>query len=146
MRRRSSSVITTSSTVRILKIAYAATTFITRRSIIAKRGPVIGRFMRAMAEAAKIMHMDKEYHVQDPRKISARRRPQALLDASYNVEIKALEPRLALKHEGIQSTLDEIAPTEPRAKTVKPQEMIDTRYLDEMEKSGFFDQIWGRKK
>ncbi len=59
---------------------------------------------------------------------------------------KRSEPRLAIKHEGIQSTLDEIAPTEPRAKTVKPQEMIDTRYLDEMEKSGFFDQIWGGKK
>jgi ABC-type nitrate/sulfonate/bicarbonate transport system substrate-binding protein len=44
-----------------LRIAYAATTFTTRRSIIAKRAPVLGRFMRAMAEAAKIMHTDKEY-------------------------------------------------------------------------------------
>ena len=128
-----------------LKIAYAATTFTTRRSIIAKRGPVIGRFMRAMAEAAKIMHTDKEtiykilgkYLRIDDRK---------LLEASYNVEIKALEPRLAIKLEGIQSTLEEIAPTDPRAKTVKPQEMIDTRYLDEMEKSGFFDQLWAGKK
>jgi hypothetical protein len=24
--------------------------------------------------------------------------------------------------------------------------MIDTRYLDEMEKSGFFEQIWAGKK
>ncbi len=46
----------------------------------------------------------------------------------------------------IQSTLDEIAPTEPRAKTVKPQEMVDTRYLDEMEKSGFMEQLWSGKK
>ena len=69
-----------------------------------------------------------------------------LLEASYNVESKALEPRLALKLAGIQSTLDEIAPTEPRAKTVKPQEMIDTRYVEEMEKSGFFEQIWAGKK
>ena len=128
-----------------MKIAYAATTLITRRSIIAKRGPVIGRFMRAMAEAAKIMHMDKDVTFKILGKY-LRIDDRALLDASYNVEIKALEPRLALKHEGIQSTLDEIAPTEPRAKTVKPQEMIDTRYLDELEKSGFFDQIWGRKK
>ena len=45
-----------------------------------------------------------------------------LLGASYNVEIKALEPRLAIKPEGLQSTLDEIAPAEPRAKNVKPQE------------------------
>src|SRR5574341_502677 len=44
-----------------LKIAYAATTLNTRRSIIAKRAPVIGRFMRAMAEATKIVHSDKEY-------------------------------------------------------------------------------------
>ncbi len=50
------------------------------------------------------------------------------------------------KTEGFQSTLDEIAPTDPRAKTIKPQEMIDTRYLDEMEKSGFFEQLWGGKR
>jgi NitT/TauT family transport system substrate-binding protein len=128
-----------------LKIAYAATTFVTRRSIMAKRGPVIGRFMRAMAEAAKIVHSDKEYTFKVLQKY-LRIDDRKLLEASYNVEIKALEPRLAMKPEGFQSTLDEIAPQEPRAKTVKPQEMIDTRYLDEMEKSGFFEQIWGGKR
>jgi NitT/TauT family transport system substrate-binding protein len=128
-----------------LKIAYAATTLTTRRSIMAKRGPVIARFMRAMAEAAKIMHADKEYTFKVLEKY-LRIDDRKLLEASYNVEIKALEPRLALKSEGIQSTLDEIAPSEPRAKNVKPQEMMDLRYLDEMEKSGFFGQIWSGKK
>lgn len=128
-----------------LKIAYAATTLTTRRSIMVKRGPVISRFMRAMAEAAKIMHTDKEYMYKVMGKY-LRVDDRKLLEASFNVESKALEPRLALKLEGIQSTLDEIAPTDPRAKTVKPQEMVDMRYLDEMEKSGFFDQIWGGRK
>ncbi|HEX9786751.1 MAG TPA: hypothetical protein VGB09_01940 [Candidatus Binatia bacterium] len=62
------------------------------------------------------------------------------------MESKALEPRLELKLAGIQSTLDEIAPIDPRAKTVKPQEMVDTRYLDEMNKSGFMEQLWGGRK
>jgi NitT/TauT family transport system substrate-binding protein len=128
-----------------LRIAYAATTFTTRRSIIAKRGPVIGRFMRAMAEAAKIMHTDREFTYKTLEKY-LRVDDRKLLEASYNVEIKALEPRLAMKPEGFQSALDEIAPTEPRAKTVKPQEMIDTRFIDEMEKNGFFDQIWAGKR
>jgi NitT/TauT family transport system substrate-binding protein len=128
-----------------LKIAYAATTLNTRRSILAKRGPVIARFMRAMAEAAKIMHTDKEYVYKVLGKY-LRIDDRGLLEASYNVEIKALEPRLAMKPEGFQSTLDEIAPTDPRAKTIKPQEMIDSRYLDEMEKSGFFEQLWGGKR
>ena len=127
-----------------LHIAYLATGYSTRRSVMAKRGAAIGRFVRAMAEAAKVMHTDKDFTFKVLQKY-LRVDDRSLLEASYNVEIKALEPRLALKLEGIQSTLDEIAPTEPRAKTVTPQEMIDTRYLDEMEKSGFFDQIWAKK-
>ena len=128
-----------------LRIAYLATGYSTRRSIIARRGPVIGRFLRAMAEAAKIMHTDKEFTFNVLQKY-LRVDDRKLLEASYGVEIKALEPRLALKLEGIQSTLDEIAPTDPRAKAMKPQEMIDTRYLDEMEKSGFMEQLWAGKR
>ena len=128
-----------------LRIAYAATTFTTRRSIIAKRGPVIGRFIRAMAESAKIMHTDKEYTYKVLGKY-LRVDDRKLLEASYNVEIKALEPRLAIKLEGLQSTLEEIAPVDPRAKTIKPQEMVDMRDLDEMEKSGFMDQVWAGKR
>jgi NitT/TauT family transport system substrate-binding protein len=128
-----------------LRIAYAATTLTTRRSIIAKRGPVIGRFMRAMAESAKIMHTDKEYTYKVLGKY-LRVDDRKLLEASYNVEIKALEPRLAIKLEGLRSTLEEIAPVDPRAKMVRPQEMVDMRYLDEMEKSGFMDQVWAGKR
>jgi hypothetical protein len=68
-----------------------------------------------------------------------------VLDSAYNAEIKALEPRLAIKLESLQAILDELAPTDARAKNIKPQEMVDTRYLDEMNKSGFMDQLWSKK-
>jgi hypothetical protein len=61
---------------------------------------------------------------------------------SNNAEIKALEPRLAIREEGLQAVLDEMAQTGPRAKKVRSQELVDNRYLDEMEKSGFFDRLW----
>ena len=128
-----------------LRIPYVATAFNTRRSVLAKRSQVLGRFMRAMAESAKILHTDKEFTYKVLGKylgLSDRK----ILDAGYNAEIKALEPRLALKLDALQATLDEIAPVEPRAKNVKPQDMVDTRYLDEMEKSGFFDQLWSGKR
>ena len=35
--------------------------------------------------------------------------------------------------------LDEIAPLDPRAKAIKPADMIDRRYLNELQKSGAFD-------
>lgn len=127
-----------------LKIPYSATAFVTKRSVIAKRPQVIGQFMHAMAEAAKIMHTDREFVYKVLGKyLRINERP--ILDAAYNAEIKALEPRLVLKNEALQAILDEIAPTDARAKKVKPQELVDMRYVDEMEKSGFFDQLWAKK-
>jgi NitT/TauT family transport system substrate-binding protein len=127
-----------------LKIPYAATAFVTRRSVIAKRPQVVQNFMRAMAEAAKVMHNDREFVYKVLGKY-LRVTEKSILDAAYNAEIKALEPRLAIKNEALQATLEEIAATDPRAKKVTAQELIDRRYLDEMEKSGFFDQLWAKK-
>jgi ABC-type nitrate/sulfonate/bicarbonate transport system substrate-binding protein len=127
-----------------LKIPYAATAFVTKRSVIAKRPQVVGRFMRAMAEAAKILHTDKEFVYKVMGK-QLRLTDRSILDAAYNAEIKALEPRLVLKPEALQAILDEVAPSDARAKKLKPQELMDTRYLGEMEKSGFFDQLWAKK-
>jgi NitT/TauT family transport system substrate-binding protein len=127
-----------------LKIPYAATAFVTKRSVIAKRPQVIGNFMRAMAEAAKIMHTDRDFVYKVLGKY-LRVTEKSVLDAAYNAEIKALEPRLAIKNEALQATLEEIAGTDPRAKKVTAEELIDRRYLDEMEKSGFFDQLWAKK-
>jgi NitT/TauT family transport system substrate-binding protein len=118
---------------------------VTKRPVIAKRPQVVGNFMRAMAETAKIMHTDREFVYKVLGKY-LRITDRSVLDSAYNAEIKALEPRLAIKTEALQAILDEVAQTDPRAKKVKPQELIDTRYLDEMDRSGFMDQLWGKKK
>ena len=68
-----------------------------------------------------------------------------VLDAAYNAEIKALEPRLVIKPEALQGVLDDVAQIDPRAKKVKPEDLMDRRYLDEMEKSGFFEKLWAGK-
>ena len=127
-----------------LKIPYAATAFVTKRSVIAKRPQAIGQFLRAMAEASKLMQTDREFVYKVLGKY-LRINDRRILDAAYNAEIKALEPRLVIKNEALQAILDEIAPRDTQAKKVKPQELVDSRYLDEMEKSGFFDQLWAKK-
>jgi NitT/TauT family transport system substrate-binding protein len=127
-----------------LKIPYAATAFVTKRSVIAKRPQVIGNFMRAMAETSKLMHTDREFVFKVLGKY-LRVTDRKVLESAYNAEIKVLEPRLVIKPESLQAILEELSANDPRAKQVKPQEMIDTRYLDEMEKSGFFDQLWAKK-
>jgi ABC-type nitrate/sulfonate/bicarbonate transport system substrate-binding protein len=128
-----------------LRIPYGATTLVTLRSLVAKRGPVIGRFMRAMAEAAKILQTDKAFVYKVLGKYM-RITDTRVLDSSYNSEIPALERRLELQDAALQASLDEIAPLDARAKAIKPAALVDRRYLADMEKSGFFDKLWGDKK
>jgi ABC-type nitrate/sulfonate/bicarbonate transport system substrate-binding protein len=127
-----------------LKIPYTATAFVTKRSTLARKPQAMSSYMRAMAEASKIMHSDREFVYKVLGK-QLRITDRSILDTAYNAEIKALEPRLVVKPEAVQAILDEVAQTDARAKKVKPQELVDNRFLEEMEKSGFFDQIWAKR-
>jgi ABC-type nitrate/sulfonate/bicarbonate transport system substrate-binding protein len=120
-----------------LRIPYGATGIVTMRSLVNKRGAVISRFMRAMAEAPKLMHSDKALVYKVLGKY-LRITDTKVLDASYQSEIAALEKRLEIHDAALQASLDEIAPIDPRAKAIKPAEMIDRRFLVELEKSGVF--------
>ena len=126
-----------------LRLPYAATVFFTRRPILAKRQAVLGQFLRAMAEAGKIVHADKEFVYKVMGKY-LRLTDRKVLDAAYNGEVKALETRLEINPEGFQAILDEVARTDPRAKKIKPDDLIDRRLLDEMKNSGFFEKLWGK--
>ncbi|MBI2534469.1 MAG: ABC transporter substrate-binding protein [Deltaproteobacteria bacterium] len=107
------------------RLPYAAASFATRRSLVAKR-PQDKEFVYRV--------LGKQWRVTD----------RKVLDAGYDAEIKALEPKLEVKAEAFKAILEEVAEIDPRAKKVKPEELIDRRFLDEMERSGFFDKLWTR--
>ena len=126
-------------------IPFAASTITTRRSILTKRPQVIARFMRAMAEASRAMHRDKELVLRVmQKKLGIKER--SILEPGYATEIKVMEPRLDLKLQVLQVMVDEVAKVNPRAQEIKPQDLIDRRFLNEMENSGFFTQLWAEKR
>jgi len=125
-----------------LRIPYVATAFVTLRPVLTKRAQVVGQYMRAMAEAAKILHTDREFTYKVLGKY-LRLSDRKILDSAYNSEIKALEPRLDIKPDGFQAILDEVSKVDPRAKKFRAEDLIDRRYLEELDKSGFFAMLWG---
>ena len=125
---------------RELKPAYIAVGFVTLRSVIAKRPKVISQFMHVMAESFKLMVTDRELAY----KIMAKKinlTDRRVFDAAYSAELKVLEPKFEIKAGAIQATLDEIGRTDPRAAKVSPQQLIDRRFLEEMERDGTFDRL-----
>jgi len=127
-----------------LNIPFAAATLITRRSTLATRAPAIEKFVRATAEAMKIMFLDKEFTYKVLGK-ELRINDRKLLDAAYDEEIKVLERRLEFKNEAFQAIIDETGKVDSRAKKIKPQDLVDRRFLDGLNKSGFFDKLWAGK-
>jgi hypothetical protein len=73
-------------------------------------------------------------------------REEKILEASLKSEVKALEPRLEMRYEAIQTILDEVAAGDPRAKNLNAQQLVDRRYLEEMDKSGFFEKLWSSRE
>jgi ABC-type nitrate/sulfonate/bicarbonate transport system substrate-binding protein len=125
---------------RELKPAYIAVGLVTLRSVIAKRSKVISQFMHVMAESFKLMITDRELAY----KIMAKKinlTDRKVFDAAYSAELKVLEPKFDIKPGAIQATLDEIGRTDPRAAKVSPQQLIDRRFLEEMEKDGTFARL-----
>jgi NitT/TauT family transport system substrate-binding protein len=127
-----------------LHIPFAAATLITRRSILNARAPVIEKFVRATAEAMKIMFLDKELTYKVLAK-HLRINDRKVLDAAYDEEIKVMERRLEFKNEAFQAIIDETGKVDARAKKVRPQDLVDRRFLDGLNKSGFFDKLWAGK-
>jgi NitT/TauT family transport system substrate-binding protein len=127
-----------------LRIPFAAATLVTRRSVMRARGPVIEKFARVMAEAVKIMFLDKELTYKVLAK-QLRINERKVLDAAYDEEIKVMERRLEFKTAALQAILDETTKVDARAKKIRPQDLIDRRYLDTLEKSGFFEKLWAGK-
>ncbi len=128
-----------------LRIPYIATAFVSLRPIIMKRPHIVAQFMRAMAEAAKVMHTDREFTLKVVGK-QLRLDNRKILDSAYNLEVKNLEPRLEIRPEGFRAILEEVSKVDPRAKKVMVEDLVDRRYLEELEKSGFLDKLWESKK
>ena len=102
------------------------------------------KFVKVTAEAMKILFLDKELTYKVLAK-QLRINDRKLLDSAYDEEIKVLEPRLEFKNEALQAIIDETDKVDPRAKKIKVQDLIDRRYLDGLQKSGFFDKLWAGK-
>ena len=47
---------------------------------------------------------------------------------------------------GLKTIIDQIAATNPKAKSAKPEDFIDARFVEEFDKSGYIDSLYGRKK
>ena len=66
---------------------------------------------------------------------------EAELEETYQLLKKLVPIKPYPTLEGLRVVLDELSEKIPAAKTANPKDFTDTRFLDELDRSGFFDQL-----
>jgi ABC-type nitrate/sulfonate/bicarbonate transport system substrate-binding protein len=111
-------------------------------SVIKNRPDVINRFMRAYARGVQRARTDKDLTYKSMSKYTKIQDPVVLQKAYDLYMSKVLEKAPYINMTGLQNALDDLAKTVPAAKTAKPEQFVDQRFLDTLDKSGLIKELY----
>ena len=107
-----------------------------------KKPDLVDKFMRAYARGIHRARTDRELTFKSIAKYTKIEDP-VLLQKAYDLYVgKVLEKAPYINMTGMQNALDDLAKTTPAAKTAKPEQFIDLRFLDNLEKSGLLKELY----
>jgi len=112
-----------------------------RRSFIQTRPDLVKKVLMAYSEGVYKLHTDPDLSKRTLRKYARITDPK-LVDAVYQYALDYVDPIPYNTREGIQEVLNQVADRSPKAKSAKPEEFYDDRYVKELEASGFYRQLW----
>ena len=115
--------------------------FMARRSFINTNEDLTRRFLKAYGEGVYRLFTDRDLSrraiANYGRAIDAKTN-----DAVYQYAVDYVDKIPYNTREGVQEVLNQIAPRNPKAKTAKPEEFYDDRFVKELESQGFYKQLW----
>jgi ABC-type nitrate/sulfonate/bicarbonate transport system substrate-binding protein len=110
--------------------------------IIRSKPDVINRFIRAYVRGIHRARTDREFTYKSMAKYT-KIQDQSVLQKAYDFYMsKVLEKAPYINMTGVQNVLDDLVKTVPAAKNAKPEQFVDMRFLDTLEKSGLLKELY----
>jgi len=111
-------------------------------SIIRSKPDVINRFMRAYVRGMHRARTDPAFTYKSMAKYTKIEDTGVLQKAYEFYMSKVLENTPSINMVGVQNVLDDLVKTVPAAKNAKPEQFVDMRFLDTLEKSGLVKELY----
>jgi len=116
-----------------------------RRSYAEKNPDVVKRFIRAAFEGIRQIYNNKELTMKTLAKYT-KITDQKLLDESYRFSVEALSKDAFMPAEAFNALVEQMVSQKSidaaAAKKIPVSAYFDNRYVDELEKEGFFKKLW----
>jgi len=105
------------------------------------------RYVKAQVEAVHLMKTERKTSVAVLGKYLRQTANKEILERSY--ELSSTDDKYSRKQypslPGIQTVLDAIADENPKAKSARPEQFVDTRFIKELDDSGYIDGLYKGK-
>ena len=98
------------------------------------------RVVRAYAEGVQVFKTNKPAAIRMIQKYLKVKEPDIQED-TYNQFREYLETVPYVSRKGMEAVLADVAATDAAAKSAKPEEFIDMRFVSELDKEGFFKKV-----
>ena len=116
----------------------------TTRSFIKRDEETVRRFVKAYVEAIHFYLTRRTESIAIIKKYFSGSNPAAL-EAMYEAFASQLNPLPLPDKEATQAMLDTVAVVDPKSKNLKPGDLFEPRFLDELKANGFMEKLYAEK-
>lgn len=126
-------------------IPYMSGAIATTRTFIRSQPDIVRRFMRGLLEGIKVYTTDREFSIRALERFTRNKDRRILAAVWEEYGNKVIQKVPYPSSEGLQSVLDEVATGKPEAKKITPGDLVDVRFVKELEESGFVKALYASK-
>lgn len=124
-----------------LGVPYPQTTIVTTGRYLRENRDTVLRFARAYVEGMHRFLNDREFSLRVIGKYT-KIQSRPTLEATYDDYAPYAKKIPAPTEASIKTVLEQLSATDPRARAAQPQQFIDGSVVGELEREGFFQQLW----
>jgi NitT/TauT family transport system substrate-binding protein len=114
------------------------------RRLIRDNPDMVRRYVKSQIDAVHLMKTDRKASVAVLAKYLRQTTNKEILERSY--DLSATDQKYPRKQypalAGIQTVLDAIADENPKAKSARPEQFVDVRFIKELDDSGYIDGLY----
>ena len=114
----------------------------TTRSYIKRNENTVRKFIRGFVEGVHFAKTQRAFGVQVMKKY-LRNEDTAFVNDLYDLYVLQNIPQIpGPSTEALKTILDQMVETDPRVVNLRPEQFIDARFFQELEKEGFIQRLW----
>lgn len=126
-------------------IPYMSGSIATTKTFIKSQPDLVRRFTKGLLEGIKIYRTDREFSLQALEHFTRNSDMRVLATVWDEYGRKVIQRLPYPSVEGLQFVLDDVMMRKPEAKRLKPSDLIDVRFVKELEESGFVKALYSEK-